>query len=112
MIGEVRFMDLLYARYSSPMDLMSLYIRQGRFGTFVEEFLKLDNERRKAEAEKEQRRELWAMYIHSYTSESFEEFKKRVCKPISTTNGSTRTGSRDADLDEQGVKSIMDSLFS
>jgi len=110
-IGEVRFMDLLYSRYSSPMDLMRLYIEQGRFGTFVDEFLRLENERRKTEAEKEQRRELWAMYIHSYTQESFDEFKRRVCKPVSTTHGST-TGSRDADLDEQGVKSIMDSLFS
>ena len=104
-------MDLLYSRYSSPMDLMSLYIHQGRFGTFVDEFLKLENERRKAEAKKEQRRELWAMYIHSYTQESFDEFKKRVCQSASTTHGST-TGSRDADLDEKGAKSIIDSLFS
>ena len=32
-------MDLLYARYSNPMDLMGRYINQGRFGEFVHEFL-------------------------------------------------------------------------
>lgn len=104
---------MLYSKYSCPMDLMGRYINQGRFGTFVEEFLGLEIERRKAEAEKEHKRRLWAMFVHSETDETFEEFEKRVCKPVSTTQGSTRrAASSDADLDEQGAQAIIDSLFT
>lgn len=106
-------MDMLYSKYSCPMDLMGRYINQGRFGTFVEEFLALEIERRKHEAEKEKDRKLWAMYIHSETDETFEDFKNRVCKPVSTTQGSTRRAANsDADLDEQGAQAIIDSLFT
>ena len=102
---------MLYARYSNPMDLMSRYINQGRFGEFVHEFLTLENERRKEEAEKQKHHDLWAMYIHSYTSDDFDTFCKRVLKPVSTTKGGTTRASSDADLDEQGVDAIMHSLF-
>lgn len=106
-------MDMLYRAYSCPMDLMNQYINRGRFGKFVSEFLTLENERRKAEAEKERNRRLWAMYIHSYTDETFEEFRDRVCKPESTTQGSTtRAASRDAELTEKDARAIVDSLFT
>lgn len=104
-------MDLLYSRYSSPMDLMNLYINQGRFGTFVDEFLKLETERRKDEAEKEMEHKLWTMYIHSDSHESFDDFRKRVCKPASTTHGSTTRASSDANLDEKGVSDILNGIF-
>lgn len=104
---------MLYSKYSCPMDLMNRYINQGRFGTFVEEFLALENERRKAEKEEELQRKLWAMFIHSETDETFEEFENRVCKPVSTTQGSTRrAASSDAELDEKGAQAIIDSLFT
>jgi len=45
-------MDLLYRAYSNPLDLMNIYINQGRFGKFVEGFLEAEYERKKAEAEK------------------------------------------------------------
>jgi len=95
------------------MDLMNRYINQGRFGTFVEEFLALEIERRKAEAEQERKRKLWAMFVHSHTDETFEEFEERVCKPVSTTQGSTRrAASSDKDLNEKGAQAIIDSLFA
>ena len=104
---------MLYAKYSCPMDLMGRYINQGRFGTFVDEFLALEIEHRKHEAETERERKLWAMYIHSETNETFEDFKNRVCKPVSTTQGSTRrAASSDKDLNEQGAQAIIDSLFA
>jgi len=98
---------LLYSKYSNPMDLVSRYINRGRFGEFVSEFLKLENERRKEEAELEQHKELWAAYIHSYSKESFTDWKARVLKPTSTTKGA----SRDDELDIDSARAIIDELF-
>ena len=47
-------MDMLYRAYSCPMDLMRVCINQGRFGAFVEGFLRAESDRRKAETEREQ----------------------------------------------------------
>lgn len=102
---------MLYQKYSCPMDLITCYINRGRFGEFVDEFLTLEYERRKAEAEKQQHRDLWDMYIHSYTGESFNKFKERVLGPVSTTQGGTTRANSDTDLDEQGADAIISDLF-
>lgn len=111
-MGEIRFMDMLYAKYSCPMDLMTRYINRGRFGEFVDEFLTLEYERRKAEADRQQHRNLWEMFVHSEFTGTFDEFKERVLKPVSTTKGGTTRASSDTDLDEQGADAIISSLFS
>lgn len=111
MIGEIRFMDMLYARYSCPMDLMGHYINQGRFGEFVDEFMKLEYERMKAEADRQQHRDLWEMFIHSEFTGTFEEYKERVLKPVSTTKGGTTRANSDTDLTEQGADAIISGLF-
>lgn len=98
---------MLYAKYSCPMDLISRYINRGRFGEFVSEFLKLEMERRKEEAELEKHKELWAAYIHSYSNESFVDWKARVLKPTGTTKGTNR----DDELDINGAKAIINDLF-
>ena len=98
---------MLYSRYSNPMDLVSRYIGRGRFGEFVAEFLKLEMERRKEEAELEQHKELWAAYIHSYANESFTDWKARVLKPTGTTKGK----GHDHELDAKSAKAIIDDLF-
>jgi hypothetical protein len=87
------------------MDLVSRYINRGRFGEFVAEFLKLENERRKEEAELEKHKELWAAYIHSYSSDSFVDWKKRVLKPVSTTKN------HDDELDVNSARNIINNLF-
>lgn len=101
-------MDRLYSKYSCPMDLMNRYINQGRFGEFVNDFLTLEMERRKEEMEKQQHRDLWAMYVHSYTNESFGDFKERVCKP---DKGGTRNAGSDAGMTQDDALAIVDSLF-
>ena len=85
------------------MDLMSRYINQGRFGTFVHGFLEPEVERRKQEAEKNDEWMLWTAYIHSYSEQTFDEYKKSILK------GSTTT--KDAELDDDGIKAIIDDLF-
>ena len=102
-------MDLLYSRYSSPMDLMNMYINQGRFGSFVQGFLEAEFERKKEKAEKDSDWKLWDMYIHSYSylEEPFEVWKKRV---TGSTVSSNATNS-DADLTDDGIQSIFNKLF-
>ena len=99
-------MDLLYRAYSSPMDLMRMYINQGRFGTFVEGFMRCEYERMKAEAEKENDQMLWIAYVHSYAEDSFADWKKKVCKE----DGGTRK-SRDDDLTDEDIAEIINGLF-
>ena len=100
-------MDLLYRAYSSPMDLMTRYIRQGRFGMFVEGFIQAEYERKKAEAEKEQEWMLWTAYIHSYTEKSFIDWKSEVVKDNTTAAVSTS----DHNLTDEGIESIIGTLF-
>ena len=99
-------MDLLYARYSSPMDLVGRYIKQKRFGKFVRAFIEEEHERKKKEAEKDQEWMLWVAYVHSYSDKSFSDWKKTIMKSESTT----KRGS-DASLTDKDVQSIMDGLF-
>lgn len=77
-MGEFEFMDLLYSRYASPFEFMSRYIRQQRFGEFVSEILRLDSNRRRNDAEKENDDRLWSVYIRTMSDKSFAEWKKTL----------------------------------
>lgn len=103
-------MDLLYSRYTSPMDLISLYISRGRFGKFVASVIDADHERKKAEAEQNEDWKLWVMYTqlmaNGLTDESFNDWKRRVCQPTTSTRRA-----RDEDLDSNGMRSIVNKLF-
>ena len=100
-------MDLLYRAYSNPLDLMNMYINQGRFGKFVTGFLEAEYERRKAEAEKDEDWKLWVMYVHTYSDKSFSEWKRDALKNASET----RKKNSDNDLTDDGIKSIVSNLF-
>lgn len=89
------------------MDLISSYINRGRFGEFVTEFLQSEYDRRKAENDKDEEMKLWIMYCHSYSEDSFLDWKKKVLK---VSNGGQR-GKTDADLTEKDIKAIYDDLF-
>ena len=101
-------MDMLYRAYSNPLDLMNMYINQGRFGKFVTGFLEAEYERRKAEAEKDDDWKLWTMYIHSYSEKSFKDWKDAV---LPKPNGNKQVKNTDSDLDEDGIKSIFTKIF-
>lgn len=100
-------MDMLYRAYSNPLDLMNLYINQGRFGKFVSGFLEAEYERRKEEAEKDFDWKLWMMYIHTASDMSYGEWKQVVSENASTKTRKTK----DDDLTEDGIKSIVGRLF-
>lgn len=99
-------MDLLYNRYSNPMELVYRYIKQGRLSKFVYDFMDAELKRRKETAEKDQEFMLWIAYVHSYADESYSDWKKRVLKPVNT-NG---RGS-DADMSVDDAKAIVEELF-
>lgn len=100
-------MDMLYRAYSNPMDLMNLYINQGRFGKFVTGFLESEYEKRKEEAEKDYDWKLWMMYINSAAEVSFGEWKRNIEKNASDKTRKTK----DYDLTDDGIKSIVNKLF-
>lgn len=85
------------------MDLMSRYINQGRFGTFVQGFLEQEVERRKQEADKFQEWMMFTAYVHSYSEQTYDEYKKSILKDSTTT--------KDAELTDDGIKAIIDDLF-
>ena len=100
-------MDMLYRAYSNPLDLMNMYINQGRFGKFVTGFLEAEYDRRKNEAEKDFDWKLWMMYINSMTDITFGEWKESVIKNASDKTRKTK----DDNLTDDGIKTIMDRLF-
>lgn len=78
-------MDLLYSKYSNPLEFMNMYINQGRFGEFVTEIVGLENNRKQEEVEKQNEDRLWEAYLHSMSDKSFLEWKKAVMKkPVDT----------------------------
>ena len=88
------------------MDLIRLYIRRGRFGEFVGNVIEAENERIREQAEKEDNWKLWFVYINSGSDESFADWKKRILGVSSTS-----TKKSDYDLTDDGIQSIIDSVF-
>ena len=100
-------MDMLYRAYSNPLDLMNLYINQGRFGKFVSGFLEAEYERKKAEAEKDDNWKLWVMYCHSFSDKSFNDWKRDALK----TASDKRKANKDDDLTADGIQGIVNKFF-
>lgn len=100
-------MDMLYSRYSNPLELMNTYINQGRFGDFVSGFCEAEYNRKKEEAEKENENKLWSAWVNSHSDMTFGEWKNAFCKADKPTTA--RGG--DESLDEDGIKAIMNNLF-
>lgn len=90
------------------MDLMNSYINRGRFGEFVTEFLQSEYDRQKAGMDKDEEMKLWIMYCHSYSEDSFLDWKKKVLR--SGSNGQ-RQGT-DADLTDKDIQAICDDIFN
>ena len=100
-------MDMLYSRYSNPLDLVNMYINQGRFGTFVKGFLDAEYKRKVEEAEKDKDLKLWIAYVHSDSKESFGTWKNNICK----TDSKSGKPNGDENLDDEGIQNIIENLF-
>lgn len=96
--------------YGSP-NLISGYIHSGRFGDFVKGVIAEANRRKKEEDEKDEDNKLWLMYClmgsRGFIDKSYSYWKKEVLRPASQGG---KTGG-DADLNDDGIKAIMNDLF-
>lgn len=98
--------------YGSP-NLISGYIHSGRFGDFVKGVIAEANRRKKEEAEKDEDNKLWLMYCLMGSrgfiepNKSYGDWKKEALRP---TSQGGKTGG-DADLNDEGIKAIMNDLF-
>lgn len=101
-------MDMLCRAYSNPLDLMNLYINQGRFGKFVTGFLEAEYEKRTEKAERDNDWKLWLMYVHSYSEMTFSEWKQNAIKESKTN---THRAKKDDELTDDGIKAIVNKLF-
>lgn len=102
-------MDLMYSRYSSPLELMRLYIEQGRFGEFVKEIVTAENKRKKEQSEKEWDDRLWLAYINNAEpGMSFDEYKSLV---LVKSERKQSTGKKDEDMTEEDINNLLKKLF-
>ena len=105
-------MDLLYSRYSNPLEFMHMYMNQGRFGEFETNIIELNNKRKQEEAEKENEDKLWMMYCHSFSEKSFTDWKRDVVYSTGTVTNDKKQYTSDADMTESEIIGIIDNLFS
>lgn len=103
-------MDLLYSRYSNPREFMRPYIDSGRFGEFVEEIIRAENQRRKEQEEKADDEKLWIAYVHSRSDKAYNDWKTDVLTPVSR-GGSTAPRKRDEDMTNEDIARLMNRLF-
>lgn len=90
------------------MDLMKLYIEQGRFGEFVYEVITAENKRKKEQAEKEEDNRLWMAYLQCNTeNKTFTEWKASIIRPVSPNSN----GKRDDDMTKADVDNLLNRLF-
>lgn len=91
---------------------MNMYIETGQFDELVTNILTAEYERRKEEAEKENDRKLWEMYLHSDTTLSYNDWHAEIMKKGKSKpeNGST-TGKRDEDMTDKDVDNLLKRLF-
>lgn len=102
-------MDLLYSRYASPKELMNTYIKRGRFEEFVTNIIRLENNRRKEQAEKDEEQKLWSMYIHSMSDKSFNDWKAGVLPQNNAVRSSGSSG--DENMTDEDIINIVNDLF-
>ena len=101
-------MDMLYARYSNPMDLVASYIRRRRFGEFVQGFLEAERARRKEEAEKDEEWFYRIAYVHSCSEKSYNDWRADLIGSAETKKKTA--GRSDRDLDAAGIDAIISKI--
>ena len=91
---------MLYSRYASPMELIRVYIDQGRFGEFVSEVIRMDTERKQEKIEKEEDSKLWIAYLLEMQTDrilgnpqgiSFNKWKERIVMRQQSRNNEPET---------------------
>lgn len=67
----MKFWDLLYKRYSNPLELLQQMFETGQLCDFIDELIHVHNEEL-------QEKTMWEYYLHTVCGEmSFDEFMRR-----------------------------------
>ena len=78
-MNDIRLADLLYQRYSNPLELLDLMIQSGRLEEFLHEMLHI----RKEEMED---KSLWEAWLHKIWDMEWSDYYASRNKKSSTTN--------------------------
>ena len=71
----MKFWDLLYKRYSNPLELLQQMVQAGQLEEFIGELVQIRNDEM-------QEQTMWEYYLHTVCREmSFEEFMKKAKEP-------------------------------
>ena len=71
----MKFWDLLYKRYSNPLELLQQMFEAGQLCDFIDELIQIRNEEL-------QEKTMWEYYLHTFCGKmSFEEFVRRSKQP-------------------------------
>jgi ribosome maturation protein Sdo1 len=70
----MKFWDLLYQRYSNPLELLQQMFETGQLYDFIEELVQIRNEEM-------QEKSAWEFYLHKIHDMTFEEFMKKAAQP-------------------------------
>ncbi|MBR3927741.1 MAG: hypothetical protein IKJ65_01915 [Clostridia bacterium] len=87
-----------------------MYIDSGQFDELVKNILTAEYDRRKEEAEKENDRKLWDMYLRSDTTLSYNDWHAEIMKKAKT-HTENMTGKRDEDMTDQDMATLLKKLF-
>lgn len=77
MIGDIRFMDMVFKRYANPMILLGQMIRSRRLTEFVGEFIRIHNK----EIEEQT---TWDVWLHKVFDLSYQDFLSKINTKTST----------------------------
>lgn len=78
-------MDCLFSKYGSPFLFIDGIIQTNRFSEFVDEFLSLENEKKK-----------WEFYLHKVFDKSFDEFEESLPKQQDVSDEQLETTIKDS----------------
>lgn len=100
----------MYQRYPDPRGLISLYIDSGQFGKLINEILVSEAKRRREEAEKENERKMWELYLHSSTEKSYKDWHDEIMRQHKA-QPEGGTGKRDQDMTDADIDALLKRLF-
>lgn len=89
-----------------------MYIDGGQFGKLIEDLLDSEIKRRREEAEKENDRKMWELYLHSSTDKSYKEWHDEIMRnQKAQAKGANAPGKRDEDMTDEDVDTLLKKLF-
>lgn len=85
---------------------MHIYIKQGRFGEFVEKVFETKRKEEQEKWENDENWKLWLMYTRILPDKSFMDWKTSL-----SGTAPKQTKGSDADLTTEDIQNIIDDLF-